>query len=153
LPFGDAIYDLVLATDIVEHVDDDALALREIARVLRPGGVALLTVPAFQSLWGLQDKVSHHKRRYRLTNLLDRVLGADLTPLRAYYFNYLLFMPIWLARQVIALLDIPLKSENQVNSALLNRVLTAIFGLDVRTAGLVRPPFGVSALVIARKKL
>ena len=65
MPFEEASFDLVMATDVVEHVDDDLLAVTEVARVLRPGGTALFTVPAFQSLWGLQDEVSHHKRRYR----------------------------------------------------------------------------------------
>jgi SAM-dependent methyltransferase len=152
IPFDNASFDLVLATDIIEHVDDDALALREISRVLRPGGVALLTVPTFQSLWGLQDEVSHHKRRYRLGELVDKVRDAGLSPLRSYYFNYLLFLPIWLARQVIALLGVRLQSENQVNTAALNKLLGAIFHLDVRTAGMVRPPLGVSAMVIAKKK-
>ena len=65
IPFPDQSLDLVLATDIIEHVDDDALALREIRRVLKTTGRVIITVPAFQSLWGLQDEVAHHKRRYR----------------------------------------------------------------------------------------
>ena len=64
LPFGEASFELVLATDIIEHVDDDLQAITEIRRVLAPGGTAIITVPAFQSLWGLQDDVAHHKRRY-----------------------------------------------------------------------------------------
>ncbi len=52
LPFADNSFDLVLATDIIEHVDDDLAALREVLRVVRPGGTALVTVPAFKSLWG-----------------------------------------------------------------------------------------------------
>src|SRR2546425_8914373 len=52
MPFPDASFDLVLATDIIEHVDDDVLALTEVARVMAPRGLALITVPAFPSLWG-----------------------------------------------------------------------------------------------------
>jgi ubiquinone/menaquinone biosynthesis C-methylase UbiE len=58
LPFDNVSFDVVLATDIIEHVDDDNRALAEIARVLRPGGKVLITVPAFQALWGLQDEVA-----------------------------------------------------------------------------------------------
>lgn len=151
MPFADASFDLVLATDIIEHVGDDEQALREIARVLRPAGHLLLTVPAFPSLWGLQDRVAHHRRRYRRGPVIRRVRAAGLRPERIYHFNYLLFGPIWLARRVIDLLQINLASEAQVNSPLLNRLLQWIFALDIATAPRLRPPFGVSILVMAVK--
>jgi SAM-dependent methyltransferase len=151
MPFSSESFDFVLATDIIEHVQDDVVALQEICRVLRPGGYVLITVPAFQSLWGLQDDVALHYRRYRLGTLLERVAGAQLAIVRSYYFNYLLFAPIWTARQIIRLARIRLQSENELNSPLINRFLTAIFRLDIATAPLLRPPFGVSALVLARK--
>nr|MCH9674054.1 class I SAM-dependent methyltransferase [Gammaproteobacteria bacterium] len=146
-----ASFELVLATDIIEHVNEDADALREIWRVLAPGGRVLITVPAFESLWGLQDERSAHVRRYRMKPLLQRVESSGLEPLTHYYFNYLLFVPIWLARRAIDLFKVNLDSENEVNSPALNRLLSAIFRLDVSTARLVRPPFGVSALVVAKK--
>jgi SAM-dependent methyltransferase len=152
LPFSSESFDLVLATDVIEHVQDDVAALKEIYRVLRPGGYVLIAVPAFQSLWGLQDEVALHFRRYRLGTLVERVFGAKLTIVRSYYFNYMLFVPIWTARQIIRLARIRLQSENEVNSPLTNRILTAIFRLDITTAPLLRPPFGVSALVFAQKE-
>lgn len=151
LPFADQEFDLVLATDIIEHVDDDLRAVSEIYRVLAPGGTAIITVPAFQSLWGLQDTVSHHKRRYRQQQLLDVVSKAGLESRSSFYFNYLLFVPIWLARQLIKLLGIKLKSENQVNNATLNLLLTWLFKFDVATARSLRPPFGVSILAVTSR--
>jgi len=151
MPFAPASFELVLATDIIEHVEDDGAALAEIARVLVPGGVALITVPTFPSLWGLQDRVAHHKRRYRLRQLVAAIRRAGLEPRRRYYFNYLLFVPIWAARRVIDLLGIELGSENEVNSPLLNALLRAVFQLDALTAPLLHPPFGVCALVVARR--
>src|SRR5262249_41628027 len=127
LPFGDRSFSLVLATDILEHVDDDARGAREICRVLAPGGHALITVPTFRSLWGLQDDVSQHKRRYRLAELVARLEDAGLVVDDAHYFNYLLFGPIWLARHAIRALGVPLASENQVNSGLINRLLRGVF--------------------------
>lgn len=153
LPFPAASIDLVLATDIIEHVDEDDRALAEICRVLRPGGFALITVPAFSSLWGLQDRRAFHKRRYRMADLIERVLFSGLTIERRFYFNYVLFVPIWLARRVMGLLRINLSSEGQVNTVLINRVLTAVFDFDVRTAPYIRPPFGVSILVVAEKPI
>ena len=151
LPFPAGGFDLVLATDIIEHVEDDQRALAEITRILKPGGTMLITVPAFQSLWGLQDEVAQHKRRYRLQDVLLVVTGSGNRIERDYYFNYLLFLPIWAARQVIGWLRPPIKSENEVNNAFINRLLSWIFAFDIATAPRLRPPFGVSALIVARK--
>jgi SAM-dependent methyltransferase len=149
LPFDDGSFDVVLATDIIEHVDDDDLALAEIARVLKPGGRVLITVPAFGSLWGLQDEVALHKRRYRIVPLLEQLKRVGLKPLRRYYFNYLLFGPIWLARQLIRILRVRVDSEGEINTPALNRILQGIFLLDTLTAPTLRMPFGVSILIMA----
>ena len=149
LPFPDASFDLVLATDIIEHVDDDAMALREINRILKPEGRALITVPAFQMLWGLQDDVSHHKRRYLARDLLQRANAAGMRVFSKFYFNYILFLPILFARTVIRLGRVKMQSENELNSPLVNKVLRTIFRFDVWSAPWLRPPFGVSYLVVA----
>lgn len=151
LPFAANHFQLILATDIIEHVDD-AAALKELLRVLSPEGTAVFTVPAFQVLWGLQDELSHHKRRYTKRQIERAVKSAGFRVVDSFYFNYLLFLPIWAARQVIRLLDIKLASENQINTPWINRALTALFHFDVLTAPCLKPPFGVSILVVARKQ-
>ena len=120
--------------------------------VLARGGKALIAVPAFQSLWGLQDRKAFHKRRYRMNPLLALLRGARLSPERYYHFNYLLFVPIYIARRVIDLLGVDLKSEGEVNNRLLNGILSAVFALDTSTASTIKPPFGVSILVLAGKQ-
>jgi SAM-dependent methyltransferase len=152
LPFSDNSFDLVLATDIVEHIPNDMSAMREIRRVLKAGGHLLLTVPAFQLLWGLQDDVSHHQRRYRMPNLLGKLLAAGLSPQRYFYFNYLLFLPILVARLLMRLLRVRVASENELNPGWLNRILLPLFLFDIRTATLLKPPIGVSALVVAKAR-
>ncbi|MGH7070404.1 MAG: methyltransferase domain-containing protein [Acetobacteraceae bacterium] len=151
LPFADESFDAVLATDVIEHVEDDGKALSELARIIRPGGTALITVPAFPALWGLQDDVALHRRRYRLRPLVRLALAAGLAVVRAYHFNYLLFIPIWGARQVMRLARSRLESEGQVRGPIIDRLLSAIFTLDILTAPRLRPPFGVSILILAIK--
>jgi SAM-dependent methyltransferase len=151
LPFADDSFDLVLATDIIEHVDDDAQAARELKRVLKPNGRVLITVPTFTSLWGVQDVVANHKRRYRLLPLLDILRAAGFAPERCYYFNFILFGPIWLARQAIRIFRLNVRNESLINSPLLNRILSVVFNLDITLAPRLRAPFGVSALVVAKK--
>jgi SAM-dependent methyltransferase len=78
LPLSDASVHAVLALDIVEHIDDDRRALSEIARVLRPDGVAVITVPAFPFLWSAHDEALHHKRRYTRSTLERALADAGL---------------------------------------------------------------------------
>lgn len=151
MPFPDGSFDFVLATDVIEHVDRDDTALLQIRRVLKPGAHCLITVPAFQSLWGHQDIISHHKRRYRLKPLLETIRSAGLVPVMSFHFNYLLFPPIWLVRRMMNRVANPRRREVQMNTPLLNRLLYAVFRLDVATAPFVRPPFGVSILVVCRR--
>jgi SAM-dependent methyltransferase len=152
MPFESGSFDLVLATDIIEHVDDDLKALHEIGRVLRTRGKVLITVPAFPFLWGLQDRVSHHKRRYRRRELVDRVTRAGFVVETCYYFNFLLFFPIWIGRRLIDILRLNVQHEAQINSPLLNRILSPLFGADVALAPILHSPFGASILLIGEKK-
>ncbi|MBI3506479.1 MAG: class I SAM-dependent methyltransferase [Proteobacteria bacterium] len=151
LPFADGSFDLILAMDVLEHVEDDARGASEIFRLLRPGGVAIVTVPAFRSLWGPQDDLSHHLRRYRRGELRVLLGAAGFSMKALYYFNYFLFLPIFLARRLLTLSHAKLRSENEINSPAINRVLTWLFDLDVRTARAVNPPFGVSIMAVATK--
>jgi len=153
LPYAGDSFDLVLATDVIEHVDDDQTALGEVWRVLRPGGAALITVPAFPSLWGLQDTVAEHKRRYRMKQLLGRIEEAEFNVRMRFHFNYLLFLPILAVRKLLRLLAVPVRSENDINFGLLNSILSAVFAFDAWSASYLRPPFGVSILAMCRKPL
>ena len=63
LPLAGGIADAVTALDVIEHVEDDARAVREMMRILKPNGVLVITVPAFMSLWSDWDVVLHHFRR------------------------------------------------------------------------------------------
>jgi SAM-dependent methyltransferase len=152
LPYPDQTFDLILATDIIEHVDDDVAALREIRRALKPGGRALITVPAFGMLWGAHDETARHKRRYRAHELLERIAAADLRAGQRFYFNYLLFLPILCVRTLVRRAGIRMQSENQLNTGALNRIFQWIFRADISTAPYLHPPFGVSYLVLADRR-
>jgi SAM-dependent methyltransferase len=150
LPFEDERFALVLATDIVAHVVDDGRALSEIRRVLSPGGSAVLVVPAFEALRGRQDDTSQPRHRYCKRQLEERLRAAGLEDVDVFYFNYLLWFPLWLARQRVGRLRQTVCNERPVPSSWLDHVLTAVVTLDVHTARWVRAPFGVSLLAIAR---
>jgi SAM-dependent methyltransferase len=100
LPFQDAAFDLVLMTDVLEHIADDTAALRELHRVAAPGATLILTVPAYQWLWSPHDVEMHHQRRYTRPGLLRRLRASAWDPRLATYFNSLLLPPIAAVRTV-----------------------------------------------------
>lgn len=90
MPFEDSSFDLVTCLDVLEHIEDDRGALRELRRVARPGGVLLISVPAYPWLWSSHDELNQHYRRYTRPELLRRVVEAGWRPLRTTHFNALL---------------------------------------------------------------
>jgi SAM-dependent methyltransferase len=158
LPFASGSFDLVTALDALEHVEDDAAALRECFRVLRPGGTLLASVPAFRSLWGSVDELGHHHRRYRRRELLERVEAAGFEVVLDRFFNFLLFPPIaavrWLGRALPARragAGEPVRSDfDLVSGGPLAALLARVLGAEARLLAL-RVPFGVSLLCVARR--
>lgn len=87
LPYADALFDLVCALDIIEHVDDENGALAEISRVTKPGGTLLLSTPLHPSRWTAFDDFVGHKRRYEPPRLLERLSQLQLTVERSAVFG------------------------------------------------------------------
>ncbi len=151
LPYEDAQFDLVTGLDVVEHLDDDVAGLREMFRVLRPGGRALLFVPAFMFLWGVQDDVSHHRRRYTLAELKEKLSAAGLMVERASYANITFFAPILFGRFIMRVTGLRPASENNINIGALNGLLGHVLGAERWWLRRMSFPFGVSAICVARR--
>ncbi|MEN3330448.1 MAG: hypothetical protein V7638_5255 [Acidobacteriota bacterium] len=152
LPYEDGTFDLVTALDVVEHLDDDLAGLREMRRVLRPGGRVLLFVPTFMFLWGLQDDVSNHRRRYRMPQLGRVLEQAGFAIERTTYANITFFMPILAMRKLMRLTGIKAESENNINVSALNGVLARMLGAESFVLRYMNIPFGVSGLCVARNR-
>lgn len=151
LPIKTKSIGLIVAMDILEHLDDDANGIRELYRALGKGGILIITVPAFKSLWGIQDVVTGHKRRYSKKETVNKLCEGGFNILKSSYFNFFLFFPILIARRIIRLLGFKIDSENEVNFPLINFFLKVIFSLELYVLKYFSFPFGVSIFCIARK--
>jgi SAM-dependent methyltransferase len=90
MPFADDSFELAVSLDVVEHLEDDVAALRELRRVVVPGGALVVTVPAYQWLWSGHDVINHHHRRYTRRSLQSVAERAGWRQERTTYFNSLL---------------------------------------------------------------
>jgi hypothetical protein len=120
-------------------------------RVLRHGGRTLLFVPAFMFLWGVQDDVSNHRRRYTLKELKQVVGEAGLEVERATYVNLTFFAPILLGRLFMRATRLRPESENNLTVGFLNGVLGKFLGAESIPLRYVNFPFGVSIICVARR--
>jgi SAM-dependent methyltransferase len=152
LPYEDSSFDLVTGLDVVEHLDDDLAGLREMHRVLRSDGRALLFVPAFMFLWGVQDDISNHRRRYTLSELKQVVTKAGFEIERATYVNLSFFAPIFLGRLFMRISGLRPESENNITIGFLNGVMGKLFGAERTLLKYLSFPFGVSIICVARKR-
>ncbi len=151
LPIKTKSVGVIIAADIFEHLEDDTDGINESYRVLKEDGLLILTVPAFRFLWGIQDRVTEHKRRYTRKEIVNRLKEAGFDILKSSYFNFFLFFPILFSRWTIHFLNLKIESENKINSPMLNLLLRAIFSLEVYVLKYLSFPFGVSIFCIARK--
>ncbi|KAB2807529.1 class I SAM-dependent methyltransferase [Pimelobacter simplex] len=145
LPVADGSVDLVMSTDAWEHIDDDVAVARETFRVLRPGGRALVAVPAGMALWSGHDVALGHVRRYERQQLADLVTGSGLVIDDLWSWNVLL-RPVVRARRRNK--DVP-QSEMEAVHPVLNAGLRAAVGME-RVLPLKRLP-GVSLVCLAHK--
>lgn len=154
-PVRSASCDAVLALDLIEHLEDDAAGLAEAVRLVQPEGFLLVTVPAFESLWGNQDVVSHHKRRYTASSLARTFERAGVSLSWLTYFNTVLFPAIAAVRWSRRLLGHgagPVSDFDQGRPGRLNDLLARLFAAERHVLGGVRLPFGVSLLAVARRR-
>jgi SAM-dependent methyltransferase len=93
LPWPAATFDLITSLDVIEHTPDDVVALAELARVTKPGGWLLVTVPAYQALWAPHDVANHHYRRYSRRGLRASAAAAGWRIERMTSFNSVLLPP------------------------------------------------------------
>jgi len=159
LPYAAESFDLVCLFDVLEHVEDDRRALREVRRVLSHGGLAMLSVPAHPILYGNNDVVAGHQRRYTRASLRAVLCAAGLRVERVTYSNAFLFPAIAPTVLLMKLLErtalVPADSRHTNLSLPLPRAVHAllyrVFASELTLSRRVDLPFGHSLLAVARR--
>jgi SAM-dependent methyltransferase len=150
-PYQDRTFSLVFAADILEHIADDEMAAAEIFRILKPSGVAVIVVPAYKILWGWQDEISGHYRRYSPARLRSLISNSGLEIVRLTCMNLLLALPILFARGLLRLTGFSPKSENALLPDLLNPILYSAFIAEMPLLYRLDIPYGTSVVCFARR--
>lgn len=151
--FPDNYFDVILAMDVIEHIEDDRSAIEEFERLLKPEGHLIITVPAYQWLWGVQDEVAHHFRRYTMSGLTDTInRSSNLKIVRKTYFNTFLFLPIAVVRILSKWFNLKEReSDFDINSRFSNNIFYFIFNLEAYFLKFFSFSFGVSILLVLKK--
>jgi ubiquinone/menaquinone biosynthesis C-methylase UbiE len=151
LPFADKSFDIVTSFDVLYHraVADERRALRESHRVLRPGGYALVRIPAFDWLRGAHDVVIHTERRFTVGQLASRMRAAGFEICYASYANSILF-PLALGKRLVDRFLPAAPTDLTVPPRPVNAAFEAALALETPIAHRVGLPLGLSTVVLGR---
>lgn len=151
------VFDLVVALDVLEHLDDPAAAAREFRRTLRPGGMLLVTVPAYQWLWSSHDVALGHRKRYTSQPLRALLASAGLEVELCSYVMTAVLPPAIVVRLLERLPGRHAPADHEAESGYialprwLNSFLAWLVGLDGLLAGRVPLPGGLTVIAVARR--
>jgi len=152
--------DLVTCLDVLEHVPDDFGSVREFSRVLAPGGVAVLTVPAHPWMWSELDRVALHKRRYTSATFKELIHSTDWEVVSWGSFNSILFPAIAAVRCAQRILSLVTRATQTQTAAvggaavgpMLGKPFHSLFVIEHRLRRLIPRGFGVSFYAVCRKR-
>jgi len=151
IPFNEK-FDIICLFDVLEHIEKDDLSLQTIYKYLNKGGKVIITVPAFMFLWSKHDEMSHHKRRYKKSQINNMLRCTGFTVNYSSYFNSLLFPIILIIRLFERLINSSIrKNDLREENKIINYIFKKIFTLESMLLPSVSLPLGVSIISIGRK--
>jgi SAM-dependent methyltransferase len=149
LPFATGAFDGVASLDVLYHeaVTDDLRAIREMTRVLRPGGVLVMNLPAYAWMTSAHDRTARTSRRYTRRRVRALLVEGGLAPVRVTYWNAVLFPAAFVGRRLF-----PSRGSDLVPvHPALNSVLASILRAEAAWIRRAALPFGLSVFAIARR--
>lgn len=151
LPFPDASFDIIAGLDVLEHIEQDARALKEWHRVLKPGGIILLSVPAYQWLWSQHDELLKHYRRYTASQLHALFTMSKFRVLKRTYAVMLAFPFILAFRLGQGLFNFSSSSYVRLPRPL-NSFFTFLLRAEAALMRFLNLPYGASIVFVAERR-
>lgn len=150
-PFDHHTFDFVFAVEVIEHIRSDEQVVKEFYRILKPGGYAIATVPAFMCLWGSHDEMVGHFRRYRKSDFARLAAQAGFKIVKVRYFNSLLFAPMWILRRIKKIMR-SRTDDFYRTRPFVNRLLYGMLKIEIPVASTISLPFGTSLVAVLQKE-
>jgi ubiquinone/menaquinone biosynthesis C-methylase UbiE len=156
LPFADQRFDVVTAIGVIEHLDDDEIFLREVARILRPQACVVMLTSSFPWLWSMHDVANEHRRRYYLKDIERKFAGAHFQTVRLSHLNFFA-LPLLAGTLILHRFIYGLSPERAhrilpVPPKPVNFILTEVLALEAMLMKWIRLPWGVSMIGAFRKE-
>lgn len=145
-------YGIILLLDVLEHIQDDAHALKIALRLLKPGGILLLTVPACKKMWSAYDVMSHHYRRYEFQDIHRLIRISDAIPLKVTCFSTFLFPFLFIVRKIEGKFSRKPVYRPFFIPGFFNRLLYFVFASEKHMLRNGNMPFGSSLMAVLKKK-
>lgn len=142
-------FDAVICLDVIEHINDDEFALRNINSVLKSKGLLVCSVPALQFLYGIRDKEMGHFRRYSKKDLITKIESAGFIVEKCRHWNFISVIPIFLSEKILhKKLNENMRYSKSIHHRILNNVLDLWFKYIENQTGF---PAGLTLIVVAKK--
>ena len=149
--FEDNSFDFIYLLEVIEHVEDDLKMLKELHKILTPGGYLILTAPAYMFLWGFHDEKLGHLRRYTRKELCVLSRNAGFEVAKSSYYKLSFLLPLWVVRKYKRMFKVE-QSDFYRISRLMNSIFYLILRIESFVAGLTGLPFGASIILVVHKK-
>lgn len=154
--FPENEFDVIIASDCLEHLEHDEIALKNWFKILKPQGLAFIYVPAFMWLWSKHDDINFHFRRYTEKELNSKLKAAGFSNLKSGYWNFMIFFPTSFVRLINKIGKMKTKEYKDKDQLVLlpnflNQILIKWVKFENKIASKIKFPFGVSTFSIAKK--
>lgn len=149
--FEPAHFEVIVSSDCLEHLEDDKKALLNWYNLLKPGGKAIIFVPAYMFLWTSHDEVNHHYRRYTRKELKTKCKNAGFKVEQSGYWNFFLFFLVAPVRVLSRWLNKDSGDDASMPSPIVNNLFKITLRIENALFKIIRFPFGVSTYVVLEK--